>query len=60
MTTPTRMDADRRGGPRAPEGRMPDKGACVASHIGAEARDKDVNSNRRNFPWSPENVLWIR
>ena len=22
-----------------------------------EARDKDVNSDRQNFPWSPENVL---
>ena len=36
---------------------MPGKGACVASYMGVEARDKDVNSDRRNFPWSPENVL---
>ena len=35
----------------------PDKGARLASHIGAEARDKEVHSDRRNFPWSPENVL---
>ena len=57
VTTPTRMDADGRGDPRGPEGRMPVKGA---SHMGAEARDKDVNSDRRNFPWSPENVLVMR
>ena len=36
---------------------MPGKGARAASHVGAEAQDKDVNSNRRNFPWSLENVL---
>ena len=36
---------------------MPGKVARGASHIGAEAQDKDVNSDRRNFPWSPENVL---
>ena len=36
---------------------MPGKGARAASHMGAEARDKDVNSDRRNFPWSLENVL---
>ena len=36
---------------------MPGKGARVASHIGAEARDKDVNSAHRHFPWSPENLL---
>ena len=53
VTTSTRIDADRRRG----QLRMPDKGARLASHIGAEARDKDVHSDRRNFPWSPENVL---
>ena len=42
-------------GPRAPEARLPDKGTWLASHVFAEARD--VNSDRRNFPWSPENVL---
>ena len=36
---------------------MPDKAAHAASHVGAEARDKDVNLDRQNFPWSPENVL---
>ena len=57
VTAPTRRDADRHGGSRGPEGWMPGKGARVASHIGAEARDKDVNSDRQHFPWSPENVL---
>ena len=41
----------------APETRLPDKGTRLASHVFAEARDKDVNSDRRDFPWSPENVL---
>ena len=54
VTTPTRIDADSRGGP---EVRMPGKGAHAASHMGAEPRDKDANSDRQNFPWSPENVL---
>ena len=57
VTTPTRIDADRRRGPRGLEGRMRGKGARAASHIGAEARDRDVNSDCRNFPCSPENVL---
>ena len=57
VTTPTRMDADGRGGPRAPEARLPDKGTRLASHMFTEARDKGVNSDRREFPCSPENVL---
>ena len=57
VTTPTQIDADRRGGLRGPEGWMPGKGASAASHIGAEAWDKDVNSDRQHFPLSPENVL---
>ena len=53
VTTPTRIDADRCGGPLGPEGWMPCKGARGVSHIDAEARDKDVNSDRRNFPLVP-------
>ena len=57
VTTPTRIDGDRRGGP---EGRMPGKGARAASHMGAEARDKDANSDRRNFPGPRRTCQWIR
>ena len=51
------MDADRYGGFRALEARLPGKGTRLASHVCAEARDKDVISDRRDLPWSPENVL---
>ena len=57
VTTPMRMDANRHGGFRAPEARLPDKGTSLASHVFAEARDKDVISDRRDLPWSPENIL---
>ena len=33
------------------------RGALLASHVCAEARVKDVHSDHRDFPWSPENVL---
>ena len=33
------------------------QGGRAASPMGAEARDKNVNSDCQNFPWSPENVL---
>ena len=36
---------------------MPQKGTRVAPQIFTEARDKDVGPDRRNVPWSPENVL---
>ena len=36
---------------------MPQKGTRVAPHIFTEARDKDDGSDRRNVPWSPENIL---
>ena len=57
VATPTWMDADRRGGFRAPEARLPGKETRLASHVFAEARDKDVISDRRDLPWSSENVL---
>ena len=56
VATPTRMDADRHGGFRTPEARLPGKGTRLASHVFAEARDKDVNSDR-DLPWSPAKVL---
>ena len=36
---------------------MPQKGTRVAPQIFTEARDKDVGPDRRNVPWSPENIL---
>ena len=33
------------------------QGTRLASHVFAEVRDKDVNSDRRDLPWSPDNVL---
>ena len=51
------MDADRHGGFRAPETQLLGKETRLASHIFAEARDKDVISDRRDIPWSTENVL---
>ena len=57
VATPTQMDADRHGGFRAPEARLLGKGTRLAPHLFAEAWDKDVNSDRRDIPWSPENVL---
>ena len=55
--TPPRRDADRHGGFRAPETRLPNKGTHVASQVFTEARDKDVVPDRRVVPWFPENVL---
>ena len=57
VATPPRMDADRHGGFRTPEAWLPGKEPRLASHIFAEARDKDVIPDRRDLPWSPENVL---
>ena len=57
VVTPPRRDADRHGGLRAPETQLPHKGTRVAPQIFTEARDKDVGLDRRNVPWSPENVL---
>ena len=57
VVTPPRRDADRHGGIRAPEIRLPQKGTRVAPQIFTEARDRDVGPDRRKIPWSPENVL---
>ena len=57
VATPTRMDADRHGVFRAPGGTADGRGTRLASHVFAEARDKDVISDRRDLTWSPENVL---
>ena len=57
VVTPPRRDADRHGGLRVPETRLPNKGTRVASQVLAEARVRDVGPDRRNIPWSPKNVL---
>ena len=57
VVTPPWMDADRHGGSRAPEARLPGKETRSASHVFAEPRGKDFIPERRDDPWSPENVL---
>ena len=57
MATPTQVDTDRLGGFRGPEGRLPGKETWLASQVFADSRDRDVISDRRDLPWSPENVL---
>ena len=57
VVTSPRKNINRHGGFRAPETRLPNKGTGVASQVFTEARDRDVVPDRRNVPWSPENVL---
>ena len=57
VVTPPRRDAVRHGGIRAPETWLPHEGTRVALQIFTEAWDRDVGPDRRNIPWSPENVL---
>ena len=45
------------GGLRAPGSRLPPRGTRVAPQIFTEAQDKNAGSDRRNVPWSPENIL---
>ena len=57
IITPPRRDVDGHGGLRAPGTRLPQRGTLVAPQIFTEARDQDIVADRRNVPWSPENVL---
>ena len=57
VVTSPRRDADRHGGIRAPGTRLLQNGTRVAPQIFTEARDKDGGPDRRNVPWSPDNVL---
>ena len=41
----------------APGSRLPPRGTRVAPQIFTEARERDVSLDRRNVPWSPENIL---
>ena len=36
---------------------MPPRGTRVAPQMFTEPRNEDVSSDRRNMPWSPENIL---
>ena len=45
------------GGLRAPGSRLPPRGPRVAPQIFTEPRNEAVGSDRRNIPWSPENIL---
>ena len=57
VVTPPRRDADRLGGLLPPETQLSHKGTRVAPQIFMEARDRDVDLDRWNIPWSLENVL---
>ena len=57
VVTPPRREADRHGGICAPGTRLLQKGTRVSPQIFTEVRDKDSGPDRRNVPWSPENVL---
>ena len=57
VVTPLRREVNGHGGLRAPGSRLPPRGTRVAPQIFTEARERDVNSDRRNVPWSPENIL---
>ena len=55
--TPPRRDADGHGGLRAPGTQLRQQGTRVAPQIFPESGVPDVSTDRRNVPWSPENVL---
>ena len=39
------------------ESRLPPRGTQVVPQIFTEPRNEDVSLDRRNAPWSPENIL---
>ena len=55
--TPPRREVQGHGGLRVPESWLPPRGIRVAPQIYTESRNEDVGSDRRNVPWSPENIL---
>ena len=57
VVRPPRREVNGHGGLRAPGSRLPLRGTRVAPQIFTEARDRDVGSDRRSVPWSPENIL---
>ena len=56
VTPPKRKDQGH-GGLRGSESRLPPRGSQVPPQIFTEPRNEDVSSDRRNVPWSPENIL---
>ena len=57
VVTPPRREVNGHGGLHAPGSRLPPRGTRVAPQIVTEVRARDVSSDRRNGPWSPENIL---
>ena len=55
--TPPRREVQGHGGLRAPGSRLPLRGTRVAPQIFTEPRNEDFSSDRRNVPWSLENIL---
>ena len=54
---PPRRDVQDNGGLRMPESPLPPRGPRVAPQIFTEPRSENRSSDRRNVPWSPENIL---
>ena len=57
VATPPRRGVNGHWGLRAPGSHLPPWGTRVAPQIFMEARERDVSLDRRNVPWSPENIL---
>ena len=57
VVTPPRREVNGHGGLRPPGSWLPPRGTRVAPQIFMEARARDVSSDRRDAPWSPENIL---
>ena len=57
VVTPPRREVNGHGDLRALGSRLSPRGTQVAPLIFTEARYRDVGSNCRSVPWSPENIL---
>ena len=57
VATPPRREVNGHRGLRAPGSWLPQRGTRVAPQIFTDARARDVSSDHRNVPWSPENIL---
>ena len=55
--TPPRRYVQDHGGLRIPDSRLPPRGTRVTPQIFTEPRSEDRSLDRRNVPWSPENIL---
>ena len=54
VVTPTRVDVERNRDFRCPGGRLLGNGTQMDSYSYAVFREKDIRSDRRDLPWSPD------